>query len=175
MPFFMVELAKPFALFLWQRQHGSHHTCSVNFTVFTSVIHWLVPFNISSMQWPVSPNWSHCLCSGSVSWCTSKGKFWSQTTHWNNLLFSGKRTKLGHHHVYIQTSNTVMGALWSWQFEMKWCVKLNFFYSDVICEVTNVIIRKTSASRTFFWRWVSPFIFHNVFPSSAGNFNFYHS
>jgi len=31
--------------FLRLRQHGSHHTCSMNYIVFTSVIHWPVPFN----------------------------------------------------------------------------------------------------------------------------------
>lgn len=41
----MVEFAKLFALLLRLRQHGSHHTCSMNYTAFTSVTHWTVPFN----------------------------------------------------------------------------------------------------------------------------------
>lgn len=105
----MVEPVKPFALFLWLRQHRSHHTCDVNYMVFTAE-----PSNSQFHQMANQSNWWHCLSSGYLPVILTyfqRKILKSKKLHWNRLSASGKRTKFVHLPLYIQISNTAMNAL----------------------------------------------------------------
>lgn len=105
----MVEPVKPFALFLWLRQHRSHHTCDVNYMVFTA--------EPSNSQFHQMANQSKLVALPQlwISSCDpdllSKENSEVKKLHWNRLSASGKRTKFVHLPLYIQISNTAMNAL----------------------------------------------------------------
>lgn len=68
----------------------------------------------SSIKWPTSPNWWHCLSSGYLPVILTyfqRKILKSKKLHWNRLYASGKRTKFVHLPLYIQISNTAMNAL----------------------------------------------------------------
>lgn len=116
----MVKPAKPFALFLWLRQHGSHHMCDVNYTVFTPVPSngQFQPLANQSKLVALPLLWILSFDPGLLSEEKSEVK----TLYWNSPFARGKRTKIVH--PYVQISNTAMNALSRGQFGIECYDKL---------------------------------------------------
>lgn len=102
----MVELATLFALLLRLQQHGSHHTCSMNYTAFTSVTHWTVPLKdqfhemASQSKLVTLPKLWRASCDLTTYF---KRKILKLNNFTETILFREKRgkkkKKLGHFHL----------------------------------------------------------------------------
>lgn len=107
MPVLIVKTVKPSVLFLWFGQHGSHHMCDVNYSVFTAV-----PFNASSFWQPTSPHQLHCLCSGCLPTILTFSKENSEVKelHLKRISACWKRIKFVHPPLHIQISKTALSC-----------------------------------------------------------------
>lgn len=106
MPVLIVKTAKPFILFLWFGQHGSHHVCDVNYSVLTAV-----PFNgrfllMANQPTPVTLPlfWTLSYDSDVLSKENSEVK----KLHLKRISASWKRIKFVHPPLYIQISKTAL-------------------------------------------------------------------
>lgn len=155
---------KPFVLFLWFGQHGSHHTCDANYSVFTAVPFsgkFLLTANQPTLV--VLPQFWIPSCDTDI---LSKENSEVKKLHLKRISTGGKRTKFVHPPLYIQISKTAINALSCRQQGIKCCDKLFLSFScsgrdpcsGCLCgQEWESWETDATPSQTFSWRCVPSF------------------
>lgn len=90
--FLIVKTVKPFVLFLWFGQHGSHHVCDVNYSVFI-----VVPFDgkfLLKANQPTPVALAQFWITSCDTEILSKENSEVKKLHLKRISVSGKRTKI---------------------------------------------------------------------------------